>query len=241
MHTRVLFLVSLALFFAPHAWAQTAQPVSADASILEVSGQASESIPPNGVSVEFLVFSHQESLAEAAEETDAKAEAVVAALDELAIADLEVSRVGYQIGPDWQADSEGNRIYAGYAAHITIRTKTSALDRTGRIAETGITAGAREIRGIRFTSSRMVEARRSALRAAVVAARLDAETMADAAGGTLGRLLLLTTESRFIDPVLVRSFGSGRAPNEITPEELRVGASVKGRWEFVPASDSGNP
>ncbi|MEP6507818.1 MAG: SIMPL domain-containing protein, partial [Gemmatimonadales bacterium] len=87
----------------------------------------------------------------------------------------------------------------------------------------------------------MPNARRDALKAAVAQARLDAESMAEAAGGSLGRLVVLSTgmaqESYAVQDMGVQLTGLREqvgVPTAIRPTDLAVIAVAIGRWEFVP-------
>lgn len=241
MGTRVMIFGMLMACSAPSIVAQVTDTESSDASIIIVTGYASESIPPDGVTVQFLVSSLEDEPGSAADETDTKANAVVNAVQALGISDLAISRIGYGVGPDWDRTTSGQRRLRGYVARVTIRVKTGFLDATGRIVEAGISSGASEIRGIEYSSSRMDESRRTALRAAVRAARSDAVAMAEAAGGTLGRLLLLTTEKSDRPPgVRLEALTVGAGGSQITPEDLTVSARVESHWLFLgsPISES---
>jgi uncharacterized protein YggE len=82
----------------------------------------------------------------------------------------------------------------------------------------------------------MDEARRTALKAAVEQARHDAEAMAAAAGGELGRLVFLTSGlvQGFPDRGIELGGGTVAArATEIRPADLTVSAFATGRWEFV--------
>ena len=63
------------------------------------------------------------------------------------------------------------------------------LEQTGIPVDAGLAKGSTGIGGLQFYSSKAAEARREALSKAVIAARLDAEAMAKAAGYQLGELL----------------------------------------------------
>ena len=82
----------------------------------------------------------------------------------------------------------------------------------------------------------MDEARRTALKAAVEQARRDAEAMAAAAGGELGRLVFLSSGlvQGFNDRAVELAGGSVVArATEIRPADLTVSAIATGRWEFI--------
>jgi len=75
----------------------------------------------------------------------------------------------------------------GYRARATINVDVRELTLLANIIDTTLTAGATRVSDLRFRSNREEEARGEALRQAVRQARSDAEVLAEAAGGTLGR------------------------------------------------------
>jgi uncharacterized protein YggE len=235
------------LLFAlvPEAFAQQ-PPTSDERSTIVVTGSGSISVPPDGVTIRLLVSSLEKRPDDAAERIDEGSDAVVAAIEALGIDGLAVSRVGYSVNPDWERRANGERKFRGYAGRVTIRVETGSLGATGQIIEAGIASGAGQVQGISYSSSQIDEARRQALAAAVEAARLDAQAMAAAAGGTLGRLILLTTERTEPPPGLrleaitveTSRGATVRGGTEITPEDLTVSARVESRWLF--SSESGS-
>lgn len=82
------------------------------------------------------------------------------------------------------------------------------------------------------------------MKLAVNEARLDAEAMAEAAGGTVGRLLTLASFSnsgvamaRMNEVMLTSALsasGGAYVPPPIMPDELTIAATATAKWEFVP-------
>src|SRR5947208_1331929 len=74
---------------------------------------------------------------------------------------------------------------------------------------------------------------------AVKQARADAAVLASAAGGTLGRLITLSSSSSMppghgpyqLDALLS---SASSVPTVVSPRELTISAQALGRWEFIP-------
>jgi uncharacterized protein YggE len=117
----------------------------------------------------------------------------------------------------------------------TVRADVRRLDDVPRIIDASLAKGANEISSLEFYSSKADSARRAAMAIAVGNARADAETLAKAAGGTLGPLLELSTGSP-IRPIQ-GTFGvagmAAKAPTPIEPGQQSISASVSARWMFV--------
>jgi uncharacterized protein YggE len=123
----------------------------------------------------------------------------------------------------------------GYTVTNTVRADVRKLDDVARFIDATLAKGANEISGLQFYSSKADSARRVAMALAVANARADAETLARAAGGTLGALLELSTGTS-IRP-MQESIGvaamAARVPTPIEPGQQSVTASVMTRWMFV--------
>lgn len=239
MRRQILSLCLLALVLVPSLGAQERDTEADQPSVIIVTGSASRSVPPDAATIRLLVSSLERRPGQAAEATDEKADAVVQAIEALGVSDLTIARIGYGVGPQWDYTGDRERKFRGYLAQVTIRVETGSLDATGRIVEAGISSGAGQMQGITYTSSQMDEARRETLRAAVEVARLDASAMAGAAGGTLGKLLLLSTERTEAPPGVVAlqaSRGATERGIQVTPEALTIVARVESRWLFSPGS-----
>lgn len=242
MYRPAVALLLFALAGATNIEAQATDASEMAPSVIIVTGTAAETIPPDGVTIRLLVSNLTDSPKKAADATSEQADAVAAAIEGLGIDELSLSRVGYGIGPDWRYTADREREFRGYVSRVTVQVETGALEEAGRIVEAGISSGASEVQAVHFTSSETDTARRDALRAAVEAAKLDASAMADAAGGTLGRLLLLTTQR--LDPppgvelqaLVATNRGATAGATQLTPEDLTVTARVESRWEFTAGS-----
>jgi uncharacterized protein len=116
------------------------------------------------------------------------------------------------------------------------------LKRVARVIDAALEGGAQKMVFLNFSSSRVQALGQEALEEATRQAHRNAELMARASGGRLGRPLELTTEKHAsADPFYdLRSshakeitYGAMAAP---PGAELRV--SVYGRWELLAARDS---
>ena len=113
------------------------------------------------------------------------------------------------------------------------------------VIDAALAAGATSASDVGFSADDLDEARHRALGQAVAAARGDAEALARAGGGTLGELLLLSTERApdysggGLNEIVVtatRASAPPPVPTTVLPEQITVSASVTGRWRFIPQS-----
>ena len=112
------------------------------------------------------------------------------------------------------------------------------IDQVGSLIDAALGAGANLVSGLRFYSSRFEEVRRTALEQAIGKARADAESMAKAAGGSLGTALeIMTNDVGEPRPVMFEAAmmsARGAAPETpIAVGEEKVRVTVTVRWQFV--------
>jgi hypothetical protein len=144
-------------------------------------------------------------------------------------------------GPRWSYEEGRRGRRTAYESVNTFRISTGNLDDIGLYFDAALDAGATSVSTVEFAPQDIDRARRDALEQAVKAARADAEAMARAGGGTLGELLLLSTEqaspSRFgLEEIVVTARRSELDEStELIPEDIEVTARVEAQWRFVPA------
>ncbi|HEY1951540.1 MAG TPA: SIMPL domain-containing protein [Gemmatimonadaceae bacterium] len=241
-----------ALSFALVATTATAQlPTSTNRDPeLTANGRGETRITPDYAFVTIGVTNQAANAVEAASENAKRFDAILASLRSYGLVDRELVTSRYNLEQNYEYPKNQVPKLAGFTARSTIRAEVRHLADLGKIIDASIASGATNIIGVQFLATSTDEARRTAMTEAVRQARLDADAMARAAGGSLGRLLSLNS-SNVSEPVMIRGasaqlqstlvagnsayFGSAPPPTAIAPGELIVSAMVFGRWEFVPA------
>ena len=118
-----------------------------------------------------------------------------------------------------------------YRADATLELTTRALDSLGVFVGAAIAAGATDISTIRFDTSERPRYREDALRLAVSAARREAQVVAEANGGSLHRLIRMTTlpETPFRN-VYVEYERPLIQTDVLRPSSLTIEARVEATW-----------
>lgn len=175
----------------------------------------------------------------AADASSRNARILQSVLDTLARAGFprdSLKTVAFEVGPE--IDYEHESKVTGYQATAVIRLIVRDLTGIGQIIDASLGAGATDLTDITFESDSVEIGRHRALGEGLGKARSDAEALAKAGGGSLGRLLEVSTPNGF-------GFGSGprfaalsvtarQATTVIMPRDVVVQVSVQARWEFVP-------
>ena len=167
-----------------------------------------------------------------------RARAVMDTVKAMGIPQGQIQTVNYGVQPEMSypnGQSQPPRAVA-YMVTNSVVVRLNRVDDVGRVIDAVLAKGANEISSLQFTSSKADSLRAVALAAAVADAKAQAESMARAAGGTIGALLELNTSSVPIRPMPVMASFAIRAgpPTPITPGDQTVSATVTARWTFVP-------
>lgn len=208
-------------------------------SELNANGRGEIRVTPDRATVLISVETHASSAASASSANSEITGSTIKAVKAVAAPQDVVTTQSYSVTPDYQKGKPN-----GFGARNTVRVEVRDISRLGKIIDGALTAGATQVSQVQFSSSMAPDARRKAIKLAITEARLDAEAMAEAAGGTVGRLLSITSYStggvaqgRLNELVLatsLRASGTDYVPPPIMPDELTIAATASGKWEFVP-------
>ena len=201
---------------------------AADGSTISVSGSATVEATPDLAVVRVAVEREADSAEAARSQVATAAESMREALRDAGIPDDAVSTESFAVYEQYDY-RDGDREPDGYRAVHAYRIEVEP-DRAGEVIDLAVGNGADRVSGVAFTLSdeRRSELRQEALTLAVENARTDAETMATAAGVSVGEVRSLST-SNDVGPVYPVEFASadqagGRTT--IEPGEVSVTASA---------------
>lgn len=236
MRQRLVVASALALLL-PSLPAAAAQ----ETSHIVVEGTGEVRVAPDRAVVLLSIETRDPDAQAAAQENARRQARVLDALQDAGLGRDALSTISYGVQPEWEW-TERERKLIGYLAQTTIRVRTAELDRVGAFVDLGMEAGVNRVDQISFELSDPEAVRRDALGKAVQNARAAAEAMATAAGGSLGRLLVLTTRGDAAPPPqptprmerAMAMAGEFEADTQVVPAEQVVRATVTGRWEFDP-------
>lgn len=239
---RSLVVVALSICaFSSGSIAQAPAP-SAKEPELAASGHGETRLAPDYAYVTIGVTNQAQNAVDAASENARRFESILGALHSFALNDRQLLTSRYNLTQNYEYPKNAPPKPSGFTARSTIRAEVRRLEDLGKLIDASIASGATEISGVQFLASSTDEARRTAMTEAVKQARADADAMARAAGGTLGRLIALNSGgiSQPIysgrDNVVVTGamlMSGGAPPTNIVPGDLVVTAQVFARWEFV--------
>lgn len=240
---RRLVLLSVLVGAAPVAAQQGASPSAVQVPDIITSATGEARVTPDRAQIHIGVQTRAATAAQAGADNARKTRAVIDAVKARGIPAAQIATSEYNLYPEYdhrEQPREGPQTprVIGYVATNTVRIEVRQLDQVGPVIDAALAAGANMVNTIQFSASNVDAARRTALAEAVARARADAEALAKAAGGSLGELLELNTQSPPVRPMygaerLMRMDAAGAAQTPIEPGQQTLTVWVGGRWAFV--------
>lgn len=235
----VALLLTVSVPAALRAQLPTPAGASPEAPRIVSLGRGTVLVAPARAVVFLAIGAEDASAAIAAAANAALRTRVIDTLVALGYLPDSIQPIGYAVGiPQLTSMRAGPPRAEGppNSAQAGLQVTVPDLARFDEVIEALLWAGATDIPLVRFEGRDDAAARRSAIRRATSQARGDAEAMAAAAGGRLGRLVQLMTtpdfdpSSAFVQQAMMAGFR--RMP--FIPDQLAVRVTVQGHWEFVP-------
>ena len=237
----IVSFVALLVTLSTASLAQTqSQPKPLEPEI-NTGGHGEVRLSPDVAYITVGVTTQSPNAMVAASENSRRIAAIIAALHALGMTDQQVRTAGYSLTQIYEYPKNEEPRVRGFTARNTLRAEIRRIDDVGKAIDASISAGATDVSSIQFAATNTEDARRTALSEAVKQARNDADAMARAAGGSLGRLLSVTSSGVFVpgpnpyEGARLMSTAAG-PPTPIVPGELTVFANVATRWEFLPGA-----
>jgi uncharacterized protein YggE len=232
------FPVAVALMLACAAPALADTTPDATPRTLTVSGQGEVKAVPDRAQLSTGVVSRARTAAQALADNARAMTAVIDTLKRAGIAEKNIQTSNFSLSPQYSEPKPGTpaRI-AGYEATNTVSVTVDGIDKVGPAIDALVAAGSNQIDGPSFTFSDDETLLGRAREAAVKDAVRRAETIARAAGVTLGPILAISESGSavpFADKRMFRALaGNAAAPQTpIAAGEDSVSASVSITWEI---------
>ncbi len=211
--------------------------------MIEVTGSGEAKVSPDRALVYVGVQTKGRTAALAGQENAKLATAILEAVRAAGIPREQVGTMNYNVAPSYRYYPDGRKPeLTGYDATNTVRVEVRNLELVGKVIDAALGAGANNINGVNFYASQIEATKREALASATSSVRLSAEVIAKAAGGTLGPLVLISSQMQDMPRPMEGMVMSMRAkaadePTPIVaPTEQTVTAVVTAKWQFIPAS-----
>jgi uncharacterized protein YggE len=153
-----------------------------------VTGESDLKEPPDTAVIVLSVVTQNKAALQAQQQNAQKSNAVMQAVKESAGANPEVETSGYSLQPqrDWYGSVP--RI-VGYEARNSVTVRTGTLDNVGAVIDAATQAGANSVESVNFILRESSPARGRTLAEATRQAMAKAQSMAEALGGRVVRVV----------------------------------------------------
>lgn len=219
-----LLAVTLVVATALTPLALSAQERDRKEPVIVVSGEGDAAVAPDLAIISLGVAETRKTAREALDVANAAMTAVVDALKKQGIAprDLQTSGLSIQAQYNYPQNEDGTPkppILTGYMVSNTLTVRIRDLAKVGAVIDQAVTLGVNQGGDIRFTNvdaaKTVTEARTEAVKNAIA----KAQTLADAAGVKLGRILEITESSNAEEPRPLMSARMAKESDDAVPVE----------------------
>lgn len=205
-----------------------------------LTSQAAVRLSPDRATVYLIVDAPAGTPSQASERAISSAESVLDTLRRLGLGPRAARLINYGAAPSVGTGGAGPMAGATFTARSVIRVELQRLELLSTVATAAFNRGATLIGPIQFGAVASDSARRAALASVMAQGRQDAEEMARAAGGRLGRLMDVNMHSTYSQDFNQQQLPLGGPQYQYdaasawrtVPEIVRTW-SVSTRWEIV--------
>lgn len=227
----------IALVSVASAGVASAQEIQPRVPEIQTAGRAEVRVPPTHAIVIFTVENSARTAAQAASDNARNSQSTIQSLRSAGIKESEITNGGYGVSQDFE--NGDRRKPRGFIARNLIRVDVPVAS-IGKAIDAAVAAGTTNVSPVQFLAGDLSGPRREAIRMAVQEARRDAEALAEASGGSLGRLLSMSSGGtsqpvyRSAEFAVTTAMASGYVqPTDLRANDLTITAVASGRWEFV--------
>ncbi len=207
----------------------------APARTLSVSGDGEVRAAPDQSNLSAGVTTQAATAAQALAANTRAMNAVFATLKRLGIPDRDIQTSDFSVQPQYQTykpGTSGPQRIVGYQVSNNVNVTVEDLDKTGPVLDALVSSGSNQIGGINFSIHDPKPLLQTARQAAVKDAIDRAQTLAKAAGVTLGPILTIQDEYNVAPRPMYKAMGYAlaAAPPPVAGGEESVSAKVSITW-----------
>jgi uncharacterized protein YggE len=214
-----------AVLLTSQAYAQ--QPRSPPEGRIVVTGVGSVRVPPDVAHIRSGVTTRARTVREASDANAKLMTAIMAALAQSGIAGTDIQTSRFSVQPVYAPAQPGiEQKLSGYSVANQVEVTVRQIANLGDILDRLAAAGATDIGNIAFLVSDPAKALDQAREAAVNDARHKAELYARASGASLGRVVSITEDPGFAQPVPLARAAAAAVPIATGEDTLQARITV---------------
>jgi uncharacterized protein YggE len=212
---------------------------------VSVSGIGEVAAEPDLAHVTLGVEARRPTMAEARAEVAKTVDRVLALTRDLKIDPKLVNATRLQVQPEYSwNDKDRQRVLLGYVVSRQVQVELRDLEQLGPLLERAVDAGVNQVNDPVLDSSKRKSLEREAMAKAVEDARLNAETLAKAAGVRLGPVRMLNGSSSAPPmpmyrrgPMVMADAAAAPPAETYQPGEMKFSATVNAEYDLLVVSD----
>lgn len=226
---------------APHPPGVATSP-SLGAFIITTATEEAE-VSPDRAMITFTVQTRARTAAAAGAENARIQAAVIDTLRKLGIQGAQLRTQGLAINPEYEYPRDGGRpTVVGYQAQNSVQAEIRQIAVVGAIIDAGLAKGATNVGSLRFFASNTEAEEREVLRKAMLRARADADAIAEAAGGRITGIALVTvlpsatprSAEGDMSRIALRSAQAADVETPIESGSLKLVVTIEAKFFFSP-------
>jgi len=186
---------------------------------ISVSGQGKVTGKPDLANISLGVSTLAPTVAEARTQAATSLGAMIDSMKANGVEEKDIQTSSLSIYPEYDYLNDGRQELRGFRVQNTVNAKIRDIDRTGEIVDEAVDAGGNDttINGIAFSIENPDDLKKEAREKAVADAKARAETLAQAAGVSLGDAISIS-ESSYSPPVYYEGRAADAATGAPAPE-----------------------
>jgi uncharacterized protein YggE len=212
---------------------------------VSVSGSGEVAAEPDLAHVTLGVEARRPTMAEARAEVAKTVDRVLALTRDLRIDPKYVNATRVQVQPEYSwNEKDRKRVLLGYLVSRQVQVEVRDLEQLGPLVERAVDAGVNQVNDPLLDSSKRKSLEREAMAKAVEDARLNAETLAKAAGAKLGPVRMLNGASSAPPmpmyrrgPMVMADAAAAPPAETYQPGEMKFSAAVNAEYDLLVNSD----
>ncbi len=197
----------------------TIENTDKQATGISVSGQGKVAAKPDIASISLGVNALAPSVAEARTQAATSMDGMINSMKANGVDEKDIQTSSLSIYPEYNYLDDGRQELRGFRVQNTVNAKIRDIDKTGEIVDEAVEAGGNDavINSISFSIDKPEDLQKQAREQAVADAKARAETLAQAAGVSLGDAISIS-ESSYIPPVYYEGAARDSAAGAPVPE-----------------------
>jgi hypothetical protein len=203
---------------------------------ISVSGEGKATGKPDIAQLTLGVSKLAKTVEQARNEAAASLDAMIKSMRDNGVGKDDIQTLQFNISPEYDY-SNGRQLLKGFRVTNVVSAKLRDINKTSKVVDDAVTAGGdnTQVQGISFTIDKPEELQAQAREKAVADAKARAQTLAGAAGVTIGDPITISETSFQPVPLASKAFaedrGAGAAPaTPIEPGKLDVTVTVNVTW-----------